>query len=100
MFSSFLSGIDNITTRQKRSRPSRFRFERLETRAMLSASGDFNGDGFDDLAVGVSGEDLPDSVGTPNAIDAAGAVSVIYGGPDSLTAQGDQFWSQNSPGVE
>ncbi len=60
-------------------------------------SGDFNGDGFDDLAVGVPLE----GVGTVNA---AGAVNVIYGSAAGLQATGlggpnDQFWHQDSVGV-
>lgn len=52
------------------------------------AGGDFNGDGRDDLAVGVSGE---------NSL--TGAVNVLYGSPRGLSAYGDQFWSQASAGV-
>jgi FG-GAP repeat protein len=56
---------------------------------------DFNGDGFADLAVGVPGED-----------DGAGGVNVIYGSKfviiegGGLTATGDQFWNQDSGGIE
>lgn len=60
--------------------------------------GDFNGDGFADLAIGVPREDLSPSAGV-TVID-AGAVNIIYGGEDGLSAEGDQFWHQNSPGVE
>jgi hypothetical protein len=42
------------------------------------ASGDFNRDGFDDLAVGSPGE-------TIDSVIAAGMVTVIYGSPDGLT---------------
>jgi hypothetical protein len=56
------------------------------------ASGDFNGDGYDDLAVGVSGEDVGD-------ISAAGAVNVIYGSAGGLSASGDQIWDQDSAGI-
>lgn len=63
------------------------------------ASGDFNGDGFDDLAVGVQYEDF-------GAIQ-DGAVNVIYGSSAGLddvpaadgTGWNDQFWNQNTPGV-
>jgi hypothetical protein len=58
---------------------------------------DFNGDGFDDLVVGVSGEDV--SVLT-FVRRQAGAVQVIYGSADGLAAAGDQFWTQNSPDIE
>ena len=60
--------------------------------ALGDLRGDFNGDGRDDLAVGVVGEDLG---GASNA----GAVNVLYGGPGGLSATGDQFWRQNSTGV-
>ena len=63
------------------------------------AKGDFNGDGFADLAIGEPFED------TPSTEPDAGAVIVIYGSANGLTATGgagipaSQFWSQNSPGV-
>jgi len=62
------------------------------------AKGDFNGDGFADLAVGV-----PDET-TPSAAPGAGAVIVIYGSATGLTATDPavppaQFWSQNTPGI-
>ncbi|HJS68777.1 MAG TPA: integrin alpha [Nitrososphaera sp.] len=57
---------------------------------------DFNGDGYEDLAIGAPGEDA----GT--VVD-AGAVHVIYGSASGLSAQeqvGNQFWHQNTPNVE
>jgi hypothetical protein len=57
--------------------------------------GDFNGDGFDDLAVGVPEEDV-------GSIENAGGVEVIYGSSSGLSAteaRSDQFWTQDSPGV-
>ncbi len=56
------------------------------------ASGDYDGDGKDDFAVGVSGEDI-------GAIGDAGAVSVLYGSASGLTTAGDQLWHQSAPGV-
>jgi hypothetical protein len=56
------------------------------------AAGDFDGDGYDDLAVGVSGEDV-------GSVESAGAVNVIYGSASGLTASGNQFWHQNSSGI-
>jgi FG-GAP repeat protein len=57
------------------------------------AAGDFDGDGDDDLAVGVPFE-------TVNDREFAGAVNVIYGTTAGLTEQGNQFLHQNSPGLE
>jgi hypothetical protein len=58
-------------------------------------SGDFNGDGKDDLAIGVPQEDV-------GSISSAGAVEVIYGSSSGLSAtspRADQFWTQNSADV-
>ncbi len=60
------------------------------------AFGDLDGDGFDDLAVGVIGEDI----GVPGqGVGDAGAVAVLYGGAGGLSAARDQLWTQDSPGV-
>ena len=59
------------------------------------AVGDFDGDGFDDLAVGVPQEDLTIGFGLPDG----GAVNVIYGTSSGLTASGDQLWHQDVSGV-
>ena len=56
------------------------------------AAGDFNGDGFADLAVGVPFEDV-------GAVSNAGAVQILYGSAAGLTASGDQFWTQDSAGI-
>jgi hypothetical protein len=53
---------------------------------------DFNGDGYGDLVVGAPGEDI-------GKVKDAGAVNVIYGSPSGPAAAGNQFWTQNSPGV-
>ncbi len=52
------------------------------------ATGDFNDDGYADLAVGAPDEDVS---GHANA----GAVVIIYGGPSGLTASGSQALSPN-----
>ena len=57
------------------------------------AAGDFDNDGFADLAIGVPSEDI--ETGGPYA----GAVNVIYGSSSGLTSTGNQLWSQNSPGI-
>ena len=68
--------------------------ETLEVRQLMSSSmfGDFNGDGFQDLAVGVPGEDV-------GAVIDAGGVNVIYGSPTGLTNANNEFWRQNSSGI-
>jgi hypothetical protein len=57
------------------------------------AAGDFDGDGYDDLAVGVSGEDVGD-------VARAGAINVLYGSATGLIATGDQLWDQSTAGIE
>jgi FG-GAP repeat len=56
-------------------------------------SGDFNGDGFSDLAAGNSLEDVSGQT-------AAGGVTIIYGSASGLTSTGAQFFSQDSPGIQ
>ncbi|MEO8277311.1 MAG: FG-GAP repeat protein [Thermoanaerobaculia bacterium] len=60
------------------------------------AVGDFNDDGFDDLAIGVLNEDI--SAGSTPAVD-AGVVEVLYGSAAGLTTTGVQLWSQESSGI-
>ncbi|HKD96894.1 MAG TPA: FG-GAP repeat protein [Micromonosporaceae bacterium] len=50
--------------------------------------GDFNHDGFDDLAAGAPGDD-----------GGAGAVGVLYGGPTGLTAAGGGWFNQDTGAV-
>lgn len=57
------------------------------------ATGDFDGDGFDDLGIGVPMEDI-------GRRRNAGAVNVLYGSANGLSADNDQFWHQNRPGVK
>jgi subtilisin-like proprotein convertase family protein/disulfide bond formation protein DsbB len=56
------------------------------------AAGDFDGDGRDDLAVGVPGQ-------TVNGQGSAGAVHVIYGSNSGLNGNGDDVWSQATAGI-
>ena len=55
------------------------------------ASGDFDRDGYADLAIGVPS----DRVGHDRVH--AGAVNVLYGSKSGLTATGDQLWSLGEP---
>jgi hypothetical protein len=59
------------------------------------AAGDYNGDGHADLAAAVTYEDL-------GSLTDAGAFNVIYAdsGPNGLMAAGNQFWNQDSPGMQ
>jgi hypothetical protein len=64
--------------------------------------GDFNNDGFVDVAIGAPRESLPRG---RRGIHFAGAVNVLYGSDAGLQSTGiggpdDQFWHQNVPGVE
>lgn len=54
-------------------------------------AGDFDGDGYGDLAVGVPMEDRD---GTD-----AGVVHVLYGSADGLSARRSQIWTQDTPGI-
>jgi hypothetical protein len=56
------------------------------------AAGDFNNDGFADLAVGVFGANV-------GAIIGAGAVEVLYGSAAGLTGAGSQLFRQGAGGV-
>jgi FG-GAP repeat len=56
-----------------------------------AVAADFDGNGFDDLALSAPREDI-------GARD-SGRVHVLYGSPDGLRAMGSQAWSQDSPGI-
>ncbi len=63
------------------------------------ASGDFDEDGYDDLAIGVP----HDQVGSGSCHAGgtwAGAVNVIYGSADGLDAGHDDYWHQDKAGVK
>jgi hypothetical protein len=64
--------------------------ERSDQFGFATTAGDFNGDGFSDLAVGAPLEDRPED---------SGLVNVIYGSTTGLTATGSQLWTQNSSGI-
>jgi hypothetical protein len=56
------------------------------------AAGDFNGDGYDDLAIGAPGEDLSPGVDQ-------GVVHILFGDVGGLTTSGNQLWNQDSSGI-
>lgn len=58
----------------------------------LLAAGDFDGDSYDDLAVGVPYEDI-ETTGD------AGLVHTINGSQNGLTSTGNQIWYQGYDGV-
>ena len=57
------------------------------------ASGDFNGDDIDDLAVGIPNADV-------NNVNKAGAVGILFGTRDGLSTAGNQFWHQDVPSIK
>lgn len=61
----------------------------------IEVRADFNGDGKDDLAIGILSEDIGS---TKNG----GAIQVLYGSSSDLSAtspMADQFWTQDSANV-
>jgi hypothetical protein len=59
------------------------------------AVADFDGDGFDDLAIGVPGEDLDN-----NTKQAAGGVQILRGSIFGLFAPANAFWTQDTPDID
>lgn len=57
------------------------------------ATGDIDGDGFDDLVVGVPGDDQAMQ-------HAAGSIHVIYGSSEGLTDVGDQLFHRGTTGLD
>ncbi|MBK6940660.1 MAG: VCBS repeat-containing protein [Planctomycetes bacterium] len=56
-------------------------------------SGDFDGDGFDDLAIGAPGRSLA-------GLNVAGVVAVVRGSPTGLDVTTTTIWSQDTPGIK
>jgi hypothetical protein len=59
---------------------------------LFIGTGDFDGDGSDDLAAGIPHGDA-------DADFDDGALQIIYGSPSLLNFSRQQFWTQNSPGI-
>jgi FG-GAP repeat len=55
-------------------------------------AGDFDNNGWDDLAIGAPGESYA-------LLTDAGAFHIIYGSAGGLTGSGDQYWDEESSGV-
>ncbi len=55
-------------------------------------TGDFDGDGHDDLAIGTPGEGI-------SGLNATGALTILRGSDAGVVASGAQLWTQDSPGV-
>ena len=56
------------------------------------ASGDFDNDGYDDLAIGVPDEEVSSQANT-------GMINVLYGDSGGLSTTGQQGWHQDTTGV-
>lgn len=58
--------------------------------------GDFNGDGYDDLAIGVPSEDV---ISNGKFLPDAGIVHVVYGSPNRLDVVHSEVWHQDRAGI-
>jgi len=57
--------------------------------ASISTAGDYNGDGYDDLAIGVPGETINNKM-------SAGLVHVVFGSANGLSTSNDQLYHEDS----
>jgi hypothetical protein len=70
--------------------------ERADAFGHASTCGDFDNDGFGDLAVGVPHESVEGAAGD---LYDAGAVNIFYGSAVGLATTGNQLFTQSSPGI-
>ncbi len=61
------------------------------------AVGNFNGDGYEDLAIGSPGEDLETTYVTYNNV---GAVTILYGSSSGLVSSGSQLFTAGSSNMD
>jgi len=92
---SGLTAVDNESWDQDTAGVADDREDRDDFGSALAA-GDLDGDGFDDLAIGVPNEDLDTASGP---MTDAGAVHVLRGDAAGLTTTGASFWTQDSAGI-
>jgi hypothetical protein len=65
------------------------------------AAGDIDGDGYEDLVVGVPGDDVSIfGLGGSVTVSNAGSIHVVYGSDDGLSVTGDQIIDRASDGLE
>jgi hypothetical protein len=72
--------------------------EAYDSMGAALAAGDFNGDGYDDLAIGAPGEKREKTLHLDQK--GAGGVNEIDGSASGLSANSDSFWSQDSQGFD
>lgn len=88
-------GIGGLTSRDQRIYPDIAGFPAFNQKAFFGANlaaGDFDGDGFDDLAIGQTGADVGGVVNT-------GSVTVMYGQAGGLAIAGSENLYQSKSGV-
>jgi hypothetical protein len=85
-------GLDATTAEELLSSAFGDSIEPSDQYGAALAAGDFDGDGFADLAIGGRGEDI----GSENA---AGAVGILYGAPGGVGDGGNQLWDRNGTDV-
>ena len=61
------------------------------------AAGDFNADGFDDLAIGAEGESL---ISDPDQLTSMGVVHILYGSATGLTSNSSQYFTEDLIGLD
>jgi hypothetical protein len=93
IFGKSSKSVSKSSSARGRSRRAVRQFESLEARQMMTTSGDFNGDGVQDVAIGLPGKNIGRWVD-------AGQVSVMYGRVNvGLATPQNQLWDLSRPGV-